>query len=176
MKGRGAPGPQHIWLKMTPDFCGMYVGKKKLQQGRGGAWYVVLVFKGTAPRSQFLATVASGAPPRLNHACCEEGVHVWFETVRRRGGGGGILGDPQTKGYKIRIGCLSPASQRPKSGRKCYVTPAFSSIPKQRGQNQDWLPNPCLLGAHKWAEMLHHPCIFGDPQQRGQNQSTKKNK
>ena len=40
LKGRGAPGPQHIWLKMTPHraghFCGMYVGKKKLQQGVGG--------------------------------------------------------------------------------------------------------------------------------------------
>ena len=25
--------------------------------------------------------------------------------------------------------------------------------------------------AHKWAEVLHHPCILGGPQQRGQNQS-----
>ena len=30
--------------------------------------------------------------------------------------------------------------------------------------------------AHKWAEMLRHPCILDDPQQRGQNQNTKKNK
>ena len=49
---------------------------------------------------------------------------------------------PQTKGNKIRIGCL----------------------------------NPAFWGAHKWAEMLRHPCFLGDPQQRGQNQSTKKNK
>ena len=35
------------------------------------------------------------------------------------------------------------------------------------GQNQSWLPNPCLLGAHKWAEMLYHPCILGDPQTKG---------
>ena len=25
----------------------------------------------------------------------------------------------------------------------------------------------CLSGAQKRAEMLHHPCILGDPQQRG---------
>ena len=41
------------------------------------------------------------------------------------------------KGDKIRIGCLTRA----------------------------------FWEAHKWAEMLHHPCILGGPQQRGQNQS-----
>ena len=33
---------------------------------------------------------------------------------------------------------------------------------------------PAFWRAHKWAEMLHQPCILDDPQQRGQNQSTKK--
>ena len=28
-----------------------------------------------------------------------------------------------------------------------------------------------IAGAHKWAEMLHHPYILGGPQQRGQNQN-----
>ena len=86
---------------------------------------------------------------------------------------------------------------RPKRGRKCYITPAFSGVPNKGdkikagpkdgrnatsalhsrgspnkwGQNQNWLPKPCLLGAHKWAEMLRQPCILGGPQQRGQNQS-----
>ena len=46
--------------------------------------------------------------------------------------------------------------------------------PNKEGQNQNWLPNPCLLRAHKWAEMLHNPCILRGPQQRGQHQSTKK--
>ena len=35
---------------------------------------------------------------------------------------------------------------------------------------------PAFWRAHKWAEMLRHPCILDDPQQRGQNQNTKKNK
>ena len=33
---------------------------------------------------------------------------------------------------------------------------------------------PAFWGAHKWEEMLRHPCILDDPQQRGQNQSTKR--
>ena len=67
----------------------------------------------------------------------------------------------------------------------------------ERGQNQNWLPQPCLLGgpkvggnatsplhsrgpptkgteskrAQKRADMLHHPCILRGPQQRGQNQN-----
>ena len=27
--------------------------------------------------------------------------------------------------------------------------------------------NPAFSGAQKWAEMLHHPCIHGDPQTKG---------
>ena len=46
------------------------------------------MFKGIAPPSQFPATVASGAPPGPNHAWCEEGVDVCFETLWRRGGEG----------------------------------------------------------------------------------------
>ena len=36
---------------------------------------------------------------------------------------------------------------------------------------------PCGMGSlgwtatYKWTEMLHNPCILGDPQQRGQNQN-----
>ena len=36
--------------------------------------------------------------------------------------------------------------------------------PPKQGQNQNWLPNSCLFGAHKWAEMLHNPYILGGPQ------------
>ena len=33
---------------------------------------------------------------------------------------------------------------------------------------------PAFWRAHKWAEKLRYPCILDDPQQRGQNQNTKK--
>ena len=45
-----------------------------------------------------------------------------------------ILGDPQTKGGKIRSEAPSPLPSRgPTSGWKCYVTPAFPGIPKTMG-------------------------------------------
>ena len=35
---------------------------------------------------------------------------------------------------------------------------------------------PAFWRAHKWVEMLRHPCILIHPQQRGQNQNIKKKK
>ena len=35
--------------------------------------------------------------------------------------------------------------------------------PKQRGQNQKWLPHPGFSGARKRAEVLRHTCILGVP-------------
>ena len=83
-------------------------------------------------------------------------------------------GIPKYEKDKIRIGppvgvnATSPLRSRgspnkggqnqnwPTSGRKCYITPAFLGIPKQRGTKSEW--------GHKWTEMLHHPCVLGDPQ------------
>ena len=90
-----------------------------------------------------------------------------------------ILGGPQQRGQN---------QSRPKSGRKCYITPAFSGVPK-KGDKIRAGPNfggnatsplhsrgsPTTGTKSKRAqnrvEMLHHPCILGGPQQRGQNQS-----
>ena len=49
----------------------------------------------------------------------------------------------------------------PASGRKCYLTPAFWEVPKDKGEKIR------IGGAHKWAEMLHHPYILVDPQSKG---------
>ena len=54
----------------------------------------------------------------------------------------------------------------PTSGPKCYITPAFSEIPKDMGNKIR------IGGAHKWAEMLLLPCFLGAPQRHGeQNQN-----
>ena len=37
----------------------------------------------------------------------------------------------------------------------------------------NWLHLTMMVGAQKRAEMLHHPCILGGPQQREQNQNSK---
>ena len=145
------------------------------------------MFKGIAPPlSQFPATVASGAPPRLNHAYCEEGVDVCFETLWRRGGGR-VCNARNTFSIKK----FSPRTMCPKRAHTlCPHTGCTSCAPTRRvpfmgfsslgPQNMgDWsggveegnergAKSACPKRAQKRAEMLHHPCILGGPQQRGQ--------
>ena len=52
---------------------------------------MVLLFKGIAPPSPFPATIASGAPPRPNHACFQGRVDVCSETRWRNKGGTGLF-------------------------------------------------------------------------------------
>ena len=52
-----------------------------------------------------------------------------------------ILVNPQQRGSKSIVAASPPPSQRPKKGRKCYVTPIFSGIPNKGEQNQKWSPN-----------------------------------
>ena len=86
-----------------------------------------------------------------------------------------ILGDPQKREKTSKV-----AYEGPKTGRKCYVTPAFRGIPnaKRGEQNNKWSPrngnkirsgclNPAFSGAQERAQMLCHPGILRDPQQRG---------
>ena len=51
-----------------------------------------------------------------------------------------ILGDPQTKGDKIRKCCLTLAYSRAERGRKYYVTPEFSNVSDKKKQNQKTKP------------------------------------
>ena len=60
-----------------------------------------------------------------------------------------ILGGPQQRGTNSELAASAMPSQGPKSGRKCYVTPAFSGVPNKGEQNQNWLPKACLLGGPK---------------------------
>ena len=90
-----------------------------------------------------------------------------------------ILVGPQQRGRN---------QSRPKRGRKCYITPAFLGVPnngyeikagpKEGGNATSPLHSrgSLIMGtkskrAQKRAQMLHHPCILGGPQQRRQNQS-----
>ena len=132
---------------------------------------MVLLFKGIAPPSQFPATIASGAPPRPNHAVFKtELVYVSKPFGGSRGGEGVCTTcttsfskkkfSPRTSAHNVHTYNKGGQNQNwPTSGRKCYITLAFSGIPKHRGAKSEL--------AHKWAEMLHNPCILGDPQIRG---------
>ena len=65
-------------------------------------------------------------------------------------------------------------SQGPKRGRNRYITPAFSGSPNAKLGNKirSGYLTPAFSVAQKRAELLHNPCILGDPQRqaRGENQ------
>ena len=79
----------------------------------------------------------------LSHAF--SGAQKWAELLRQPS----ILGGPQQRGAKSELAASAMPSRGPKSGRKCYVTPAFSGVPNKGEQNQNSLPQPCLLGGPK---------------------------
>ena len=89
-----------------------------------------------------------------------------------------VFGGPQTRGQSQRC---------PTNGQNCYITPAFLGVPKQgdkvKGGPQVGTiatsplrsrgsPNKGTKSkvAHKWTEVLHHPCVLGGPKTRGQSQ------
>ena len=122
----------------------------------------------------------SGIPEDMGDKIRIGGAHKWVEMLHHPC----ILGDTQRHGgqnqswWGPQVGgnATSPLHSRgspktwgtkselvgPTSGRKCYITPAFSGIPKDVGDKIR------IGGAHKWVEMLHHPCILGDPQRHGE--------
>ena len=138
----------------------------------------------TSGRKCYITPTFSGIPKDMGDKIRIGEAHKWEEMVYHPC----ILGDPQRHGgqnqnwWGPQVGgnATSPLYPRgspktwgtksdlvgPTSGRKCYITPAFSGIPKDVGDKIR------IGGAHKWAEMLHHPCILGDPQRHGkQNQN-----
>ena len=78
-----------------------------------------------------------------------------------------ILGRPPNKGTKPEVPTSPLPSQGPTSGRKCYVTPAFSVVPRQGNKIRSGWLTPIFSGAHKRAEVLRNPCILADPQTKG---------
>ena len=79
-----------------------------------------------------------------------------------------ILGGPQTKGHKIKSGCLNPALSGAQKGAAVLRHPCILGGPQTK---RDGIRTGCLtpvtLGAQKRAQVLRNPCILGDPQARG---------
>ena len=138
----------------------------------------------TSGRKCYITLAFSGIPKDMGNKVRIGGAHKWAEMLQHPC----ILGGPQRHGgqnqnwWGPEVGgnATSPLHSRgspntwgtkselvgPTSWRKCYITPAFSGIPKDMGNKVR------ISGAHKWAEMLHHPCILGGPQRHGgQNQN-----
>ena len=73
-------------------------------------------------------------------------------------------------GTKSEVAATPLPSQGPTRGRTCYVTPAFSGVPRQGDKIRSGCLTSTFSGGHKRAEVLRNPCILGGPQTRGQNQ------
>ena len=133
----------------------------------------------TRGRKCYITPAFSGVPKVKEDRIRIDGAHKWAERLHHpcilggpqsqggqnqnwwgpQGGGNATSplhsqGSPKTRGTKAEL-------VGPTSGWKCYITPAFSGVPKVK---EDKIRNG---GAHKWAEMLHHPCILGGPQREG---------
>ena len=113
---------------VTPAFSGVPNAKRGEQNQRSSPT------KGNKITSGCLTPAFSGTQRRaqiLRHRC--------------------ILGGPQRqpRGAKSEVAISPLPSREPKRGQKCYVTPAFSGIPKKRQRNQKWVPHPCRLGGPK---------------------------
>ena len=79
-----------------------------------------------------------------------------------------ILGGPQTKGGKIKRGCLTPAFSGAQKRAEMLCHPYILRGPQTRGQNQKGLPHPCLLGGPKRGRKCYvTPAFSGVPKQRG---------
>ena len=111
-----------------------------------------------------------------------------------------ILGDPQTKGDKIRIGgatvgenATSPPHSRgspnkgvqnqnwrgPQVGGNATSPLHSRGSPNKGGQNQNWMPNPCLLGGPQVGRNATLPLHSqGSPTKgtKSKQKKTKKNK
>ena len=83
-------------------------------------YYVTPAFSGVPTYGD---KIKSGS---LNHAF--SGAHKWADVLRNPW----ILGGSRNKETKSKLAAAALPSRGPKSGRKCYVTLAFSGVPKQR--------------------------------------------
>ena len=66
-------------------------------------------------------------------------------------------------------------SPGPKRGQNCYVAPAFSGIlnDKLGDKIKSRYLTPAFSRAQKRAELLHNPCILGEPQRQTRKQNQK---
>ena len=77
-----------------------------------------------------------------------------------------ILGGPQQRGQN---------QSGPKRGRKCYITPAFSGIPKQRGAKSELAASTLPFGGPKSGRKCYiTPAFSGVPNKGDKIKAPKK--
>ena len=177
----------HKWAELLHHPCALGGPQTRGQSQRwptsGQNCYITPAFLGVPKQGDKVKgdpqVGGSAASPLRSRGSANKGTkskvaHKWAEVLHHPC----VLGGPQTRGQSQRC---------PTSGQNCYITPAFLGVPEQgdkvKGGPQvnkiatsplrAWgSPNKGTKSkvAHKWAELLHHPCAHGGPQTRGQSQ------
>ena len=177
----------HKWAEVPHHPCVLGGTPTREQSQRwptsGRNCYITPAFSGVPKqvdkvnaRPQVAAGATSPLPSRgsPNTGTKSKVAHKWAEVLHHPC----VLGGPQSRGQSQRW---------PTSGGKCYITPAFSGVPKQDNKvkggpqvgggatsplRSRGSPNNGteLKSTHKWAEVVHHPCVLGGPQSRKQSQ------
>ena len=123
----------------------------------------------------------------LHHPCVLGGPQTRGQSERWPTSGQNCYSTPAFSGVPKQGDKVKGGPQVRGQSRKCYITPAFLGVPKQgdkvKGGPQvggsatsslpSWgSPNKGTKSkvAHKWPELLHHPCVVEGPQTRGQSQ------
>ena len=75
-------------------------------------------------------------------------------------------GSPK-KGTKSELATSPLPSREPEKGRYCYVTPAFSGVPKKGDKIRNGYISSAFSGARKRAVLLCNPSILRSPQSKG---------
>ena len=177
----------HKWAELLHHPCVLRGPQTRGQSQRwppsGQNCYITHAFSGVpkqgdkvngAPQVGRIATSPLRSRGSPNKGTKSKVAHKWEELLHHPC----VLGGPQTRGQNQRC---------PTSGQNCYITPAFSGVPKQ-GDKIKGAPQVGRIATsplrsagspnkgtkskvpHKWAELLHHPCVLGGPHTRGQNQ------
>ena len=132
---------------------------------RGRKCYVTPAFSGI-PNAKRGDKIRSGSHPCILWNPKKGGIAT--QSLHSRGS------QTPSSGRKSKMATSPLPSHKPKGGRNCYVTPAFSGIPNAKRGNiiRSGYLSPAFSEAQKRAELLRNPCILGDPQCQARGQKS----
>ena len=107
------------------------------------------ILRGPEKRRRKSPLAASTLPSQGPKGCKNDISSLYSRGSPTPSAGSKIRSGPQQRGTKSEVAVSPSPSRGPQKGRKCYVTPAFSGIPRRGEQNQNWLPHPFLLRGPK---------------------------
>ena len=70
----------------------------------------------------------------------------------------------------MKGGDLTGAFSRAGSRAEVLFNAFMLEVSNKRGQDNNWLPEPCLLRVQKRGQLLRNPCVLGGHQKGVQNQ------